>query len=273
MYETSIRKVLTEIGKDADTITGDDINLWIAQELLAGKTKVSTDNYRRAISSFFDWLTKNDFIQKNPMNKVEVIKPEKKEKKAFTEIECARIRNACRNAREKAIVEMLFSTGCRVSELISIKTDDIHDGKVDILGKGAKWRTVFLNAEAQIAIESYMAERSDGNEYLFAGGKFKNPQVRERKSTWYRYKECVDEKEHLTDGTVESMIRKIGKRAGVKNTHPHRFRRTCATFALKRGMGVELVSKMLGHANIQTTQIYLDIGEEELENAHKKFVV
>ena len=173
---------------------------------------------------------------------------------------------------------MLLSTGCRVSELCNIKISEIDGDKLTVHGKGNKYRTVYLNAKAIVAVENYMKERNDSNPYLFPGavicfhgGDFKIcPKDREK---WYMNADKVDKERRYSTSGMEGKMRKIGKRAGVENVHPHRFRRTCATLALRRGMPLEQVSKMLGHEDLSTTQIYLDLSEEDLRMAHKKFVI
>ena len=266
------------IGKDADAVTATDIQVLLAT-IMQRTSKSYADNVRRDLSSFYSWLTREELIPKNPMLKIDKIKFQKKKKLAFTEYEVELIRNACKNNHERAIIEMLLSTGCRVSELISIRTDDINKDTINILGKGEKYRNIYLNAKAQLAIMQYISERNDSNPYLFpksAVNTFADPQmskVRKVLGDWYKYPDLVSTDGIRDKGSVEHTIRNIGKRAGVENCHPHRFRRTCATFALRRGMPIEQVSKMLGHANIATTQIYLDLSEEELAQLHRKYVV
>ena len=281
-YKSEVGRALTAIGKDADTITHEDIQMHLASVMMRN-SKQYADNIRRDLSSFYSFLHREELITRNPMTRVDAIKLTKKKKEAFTELEVELLRNACKNNRERAIVELLMSTGCRVSELVSIKRGDVEDGsppKVNILGKGMKYRYVFLNAKAIIAVNNYLAERKDGNQYLFPKcavhpGEKNEKTVKMKKvlDAWYAHPELVTLDEPADKSTVEATIRKIGKRAGVAKAHPHRFRRTCATFALRRGMPIEQVSMMLGHANIATTQIYLDLSEDELAQAHKKYVV
>lgn len=278
-YGQDLRRAFGAIQKDVDTVTSLDIQAFLAQQLSRGVSTTTADNYRRDLSSFYSWCLREELIQKNPMNKVEHIKVHKEKKTAFTEMELEQLRNACRTSREKAIVETLFSTGCRVSELVNIKIDDIEGNTVDVLGKGEKHRNVYLNAKAMIAIQTYLSERADTNPYLFAkmADVAREPenfrQFRNSGKDWYLKPEMVDPFGHADKGTIESIIRALGKRAGVPNTHPHRFRRTCATFALRRGMPLEQVSKMLGHNQLSTTQIYLDLTERELAQAHAKYVI
>ena len=278
-YEQDLRRSFSYLQKDADTITSLDIQAFLAQQLSRGISPATVDNYRRDLSSFFGWCQREELIPKNPMNKVDHIKVRKQKKQAFTELEVEQLRNACRNSREKAIVETLFSTGCRVSELVTIKISDIEDNTIDVLGKGEKHRNVYLNAKAVIAIQVYLSERTDTNPYLFArmSDIARDPKhfrhFRTNGKDWFKKSEFVDPFGHADSGTIESIVRELGKKAGVPNTHPHRFRRTCATFALRRGMPLEQVSKMLGHEQLSTTQIYLDLTERELAQAHAKYVI
>lgn len=272
LYETQLSRILNEIGKPVNEITTDDIRLYMALRERRDKcTKTTVDNERRYLSSFFKFLVNEEMIEKDPIARIGQIKVEKKKKPAFKELEVEKIRNACKNAWETAAVEMMLSTGCRVSELCNIKISEIDGDKLTVHGKGNKDRTVYLNAKAIVAVENYMKERTDSNPYLFPGGHFKSGS--KDCEEWYRNADKVDKEMRYSTGGMEGKMRKIGKRAGVKNVHPHRFRRTCATLALRRGMPLEQVSKMLGHEQLNTTQIYLDLSEEDLRMAHKKYVI
>jgi len=279
-YKNYLTKIFGSIGKNVDEVTADDIKLYLAKKLRKdGLQKTSVDNERRALSTFYAWMHNNEYILRNPMNKVEVMKYSKPKKKAFSDMEVEQIRNACTSDRERMVVEVLLSTWCRVSELCQIQIDEIDEDKVLVHGKGEKDRTVFLNAKAQFALEKYLDKRKDHNPYLLpksceAGNivAFTKDRPRSEQNRWYENPDFVDFDEPCDKGTVESMVRTIGKRAGVKNVHPHRFRRTGATFALKAGMPFMTVSKLLGHANIAVTQVYLDISDEDLENEHNKYV-
>lgn len=279
-YRNYLTKILDTIGKNADEITADDIKLYIAKKLrIDNVSKVSADNERRALSSFYGWMLNNEYITRNPMNKVETMKYSKPKKKAFTDVEVELLRRACSSERELMIVEVLLSTWCRVSELCAIRIDEIETDKITVHGKGEKDRTVFLNAKAQIAIQQYLNKRKDDNPYLLprssasgSASAFTKGRKKAEMNKWYELPEMVDPEEPCDKGTVESIVRTLGKRAEIKNVHPHRFRRTGATFAMRAGMPFMTVSKLLGHANIAVTQVYLDINDEDLENEHGKYV-
>lgn len=276
-YGTEIPKALFQMGKPATDITADDIRLYIALRLQRDKVLKGTANGELlCLRSFFGFLLAEEYITKNPTLKIDRIKSEKKQKEAFTEMECEKLRAACKTAHERAVIEMLLSTGCRVTELVGIRIDDIEGDRTIVHGKGEKDRYVYLNAKALYAVESYLSERSDTNPYLFPAA------ISSRLTTqakgphdllhWYKNPELIGEGKRHSD-SIGDLVRKIGKRAGVEKTHPHKFRRTCATMALYRGMPVEQISKMLGHESLATTQIYLDLNEDELKHAHKKYVV
>lgn len=270
-YRKCIRTVLRKISKPYNEVTPDDIRYYIAYRVSRdGVTKTTAGNEIRSLSSFYTWLRKEELLLKNPMDKVDRVRPTRRKKKAFTQMDVEKIRAGCKTKREQAIVEMLLSTWCRVTELVNIKISDINGGKCMVHGKGDKYREVFINARAQIAISVYLAERKDKNPYLFAK---KKDRTGSGGMAWYTKPEFVDPCQPMDKSTVESLVRAIGKRVGVENVHPHRFRRTGATMALRVGMPILQVSKLMGHENINTTQIYLDISSEELEASHAKYVV
>lgn len=277
-YTLCCKQIMQQIGKNLRDITADDIRLYMAlRHQRDGVTSTTVNNEIRCMSSFFTWLLNEEFIDKNPMAKIQRMKEEKKQRKAFSDMEVELLRSACRDNRERAIIEVLLSTGCRVSEFCHIRISDIEEGSLVVRGKGDKDRRVYLNAKATVAIQQYLAERRDENPYLFPKGigitKTDRHGVSQKDMhEWYKNPVYVDPNNCPIISSIEANVRKIGRRAGVKNTHPHRFRRTCATFALRRGMPIEQVSKMLGHEQLNTTKIYLDLDEKDLEAAHRKYV-
>ena len=275
-YKKQISWTLSKFGKSCTEISADDIRVYIALRLTRdGISKVSANNEILCLRTFYSWLNVEGILQTNPMLKIDRIKTDKIKKKAFTDLECEKLRDSCRTSLETAIVEVLLSTGCRVSELCGIRIDDIEQGKCIVHGKGSKDRIVYFTAKAELAIKKLLEERKDTNPYLFPAGVNLGENLEHEKRAspdWYKYPELIGE--GMRDkGAIESTVRKIGKRAGVENVHPHRFRRTSATLALRRGMPIELVSKMLGHEQLTTTQLYLDLSEDDLEAAHRKYVV
>jgi len=280
-YKDSVTLSLSRIGKAYQDITADDVRAYLATRIFRdGVSKTTANNERRNLSAFYYWLQKEEILLKNPMNRVDPIKVTKKKKQAFSQMDIEKMRYACMTTRETAILEILLSTWCRVSELAEIRIADIHGDAVTVHGKGDKYRECYLNAKAQMALQKYLDDREDENPYLLPRAKHAGniqricPKGSKQKelAKWYMHKEQVDEEKHLDPGTIESIIRKIGTRADVTGAHPHRFRRTGATMALRSGMPLIQVSKLLGHEQIDTTQIYLDISDEELMQAHNKYV-
>lgn len=252
-YKDELNKFFREVQKSPINVTSDDIKLYLAmKEVRDGSSKVYLQNMLRVISSFYQWMTKEEHITKNPMNKVDGIKIPKVKKHAFSEIEIELLRNRITDLRDKALLEVLLSTWCRVSEISNMNVEDIKsDNSMEVLGKGQKMRKVYLNAKAIVAIDDYLKSRTDSNKALFVS-----------KDKPYN---------RLQNSAIEIITRNYGKDCGIENCHPHRFRRTGATFALKRGMPIEQVSTILGHESIETTQIYLDISEDDVAMAHRKY--
>lgn len=279
-YRHTITAFFERVQKPYDLVTADDIRFYLALRVQRDKvSKTTANNEYRAASSFYGWLQKEEILLRNPMAKVDKIKETKKKKRAYDLMDLEKIRLGCESARERAIVEVLASTWCRVGELVLIRIDEIRNGKIIVHGKGDKEREVYLNARAQLAVDTYLGERSDSNPYLFPRAKYAGDltamskgKKRKQEKLWYQDPDQVDETRPMDKGSVESIVRTIGKKAGVAKSHPHRFRRTGATMALRAGMPITTVSKLLGHESLETTQIYLDISDDELAQAHSKYV-
>lgn len=277
LYSMSVRKVFTEINKRVEDVTPDDIRLYMGLRLRRdGVSKMTVGNEIRSLSSFYSWATAEEIIQKNPMLRVHKIKKQKVRKEALTEMEIERLRMAADGEMQKMMIEVLLSTGCRVTELVNIRIDEIQKDEITVHGKGEKDRKVYLNAKAELAVQVYLAKRRDENPYLLPGAKNmrerKGMDRKESRKNWWMDRNNLTEG-HITTSTVESTMRTIADRAEVEQANPHKFRRTCATFALRRGMPIEQVSRMLGHEEVGTTQIYLDLKEEDLKRSHEKYVV
>ena len=276
-YRERLDSTFGRIKKNAVDVTIDDLRVWIAYRLRDNIKKVTVSNEIRVMSSFFTWLYGEGIITKNPMVGIETVKQPKIKKNAFTDDEIVTMRNELRTTKEKCIFEMLLSTGCRVSELVGIKIMDINeDASILVHGKGQKDRFVYLNATARFAVDQYVKDRKDGSIWLFPRmvsiektGEKGIPQCRH--SEWYKYPKFVNGEDHADAGSIEQFVRKLGRKVGV-DAYPHKFRRTCATNALRNGMPIEMVSKMLGHEQLSTTQIYLDISDESLKYMHEKYV-
>lgn len=253
-YYSTILKVFFDIVEiQLDKITANDIRFYLAKRSIDNKiSKTSQDNELRVLKSFFKFCVSEDYIIKNPTLSIKPIKKEKRIKKAFSEVDMEKIREKCDSLRDKAIIEVLYSTGVRVSELSQMNKSDLKEDEIIVLGKGEKERTVFLNAKAQFVLRRYLESRKDNNVAMFVS--LKKPF------------------ERLTKSGIEVRIREIGEKAQVPKCYPHRFRRTTATYALNRGMPIEQVSQMLGHEDIETTTIYARSDIENVKSSHKKYI-
>ena len=267
-YKTILKKFLGSCQLHIKDITTETIRIYLAKLKIAGRTETTMNNERRVLSSFFSWCAAEGHVEYNPMLKIRHIKETKKLKPSFTEEELEKLRFAATSRRDKAIVEFLYSTGCRVSEMCRLNRYDIDfiNGECEVLGKGKKYRKVYLSMRCMMLLKEYLESRQDSNEALFVSDYtlWKNDKFKEEK---------MSSPLRLSKGAIGDLLRKIGKKAEVVNVHPHRFRRTCATMALRRGMPLEQVSKMLGHEDITTTTIYATSTSDEVKNNHQKFVI
>lgn len=259
-YRQILEKALGAIGKHLKDITADDVRAYLTMARLHGAANVTLNNERRVLSSFFTWCDDEEFLPRNIMKRVDKIREEKKVKKPFTEEEMERLRTFAKTDRDKAIIEFLYSTGCRVSEMVALNRDDIdyESREVTVLGKGNKQRKVFLSYRCIAVLRAYEGARNDTDPALFVS--IPTNRLPHRKI------------QRLLVSGVEVMIRTTGKRAGIEKAHPHRIRRTAATFALRRGMPIEQVSKMLGHEDLKTTTIYANSTLDEVKASHDKFI-
>ena len=242
-------------GKEAKDIDATDIRGFLyAYKQSRGISNLSLNNKRSAISSFFSWLADEEYIDKDPTRKIKKIKVTKKKKKAFTADEMERMRIACKDIRDRALIEMLASTGCRVSELSSIKLNDIDfiRKKVRIIGKGDKERMVYFDARTKLHLKNYLESRTDSENALFVS--LKAP---------YR---------RMQIGGIELRLREMGKRLNIDKVHPHKFRRTLATVAIDKGMPIEQLQKLLGHQRIDTTLQYAMVKQSNVKIAHRKYI-
>jgi site-specific recombinase XerD len=252
-YKGEIDAFLREVGKPIEEINTNDIRIYLARR--SGKVSNATlDNKRRCLSTFFEFLAMEEFIPKNPVKKIGTIKQSRKIRMPFDGLEIERLRDACETKRETAIIDLLLSTGMRVGELHLLNRQDVNfrDGEATVIGKGNKERTVYLNAKAAKHLQDYLDGRKDGCAALIVGEQTPHPR--------------------LGISGIETCVREIGTRAGLKNVHPHRFRRTAATMALNKGMPIEQVKTMLGHEQMNTTLRYVVIASENVKASHKKYM-
>ena len=247
-YESTLRRMLEYIDKPVRLVDANDIRRCLSWGLTERKVSPTTvNNERRCLSTFFQWLENEDIIRKSPVKRTKALKEERGDKKPFSDEEIAKLREACRDDREKSILELLLSSGMRVSELCGLDRDgmDFAGRECEVLGKGNKRRTCYFSAAAKLYTERYLESRDDETPALFVAKA--SPHAALGKSG------------------IENIVRDIGKRAGVTNVHPHRFRRTMATNNLRRGMKLEEIQQLLGHSNMDTTLIYAKVDKEMLK--------
>lgn len=263
-YNTVITVFLKSCKKRISDITTDDIRVYLAYKKINNASGNYINLIRRALSSLFQWCVDNEELTINPVNKIKSIRIEKKLRTSLSEDEMEILRFKAKTIRNKAIIEFLYSTGCRVSEMCNANRSDIDfvNGRVTVLGKGKKYRNVYLSPRCKSILKEYLDSRNDEDVALFVA----NPYL-------FGRNEKISKITRLTPSGVEVMLRNLGKKCGIENVHPHRFRRTAATLALKRGMPIEQVQKMLGHESIETTTIYAQSNMEDVQAAHNKYVI
>lgn len=253
-YAEENKKLIRFLGKPLYEVSTYDIRFYLSYRRENSGKKLGNrtlDGMRRCYSSFFSWLSAEGLIGRNPCAAIKQIKYRKEVKKPYSAAEMEKLRRACGNKRDLALLDFLYCTGCRVSEVARLNIDDIDFENMEctVLGKGNKERTVYLSEVAAMNLGEYLASRKDGNEALFTG-----------KGT-----------ERLGKNGIEVLLKRLGKKAGVINVHPHRYRRTLATNLLDRGMNIQDVAVILGHADLKTTQVYCYISQKNVKNAYSKY--
>lgn len=249
MFEYSVTKSTVQV-------TTSDIRRYLA----ANENVMASTNGKKlsVIKSFFAWLVDEEIILRNPSGRIKTMKQPKRLPKALTQIELETLRESCISMRERALIEVMYSTGCRLSEIANMQREGIDwaSGSLSVIGKGDKERIVYLNPKAQFHLERYLeecAEDKNSSEYLFST---------ERRP--YR---------KMHNKTIQDAINKIASRTDIsKNVTPHVFRHTMATLAMENGIELGDLQQLLGHQNANTTLRYAQVSEERKHNAHKKFV-
>lgn len=255
-YERVIRNFAKFIDKDLMKTKSFEIIDYLGVLKENGNDSVTVRNVRNVLSAFFLFLEGEESIEKNPIRSIRKIKVDEKIKLPFTDIEVEELKNACTNVRNRAIIEILLSSGIRCSELVNLKVADLDTSTLQlkiIAGKGNKDRIVFISKVANKYLQEYLRDRKLDSEYLFTHSKGSD-----------------DGK--LTENAIGKIINSLGKRAGVKKAHPHRFRRTFATNCIKRGMPLQELQKLLGHANINVTMKYVFVENGTLKGSYEKYV-
>ena len=254
-YYSTIRNVLTTLDKEPGSITTDDLRLYLdAYQQRSGASKVTIDNIRRILSSFFSWLEDEDYIVKSPVRRIHKVKTCKTVKETYTDEALELMRDNSECNRDLAIIDMLASTGIRVGELVKLNRSDIDfiNRECIVLGKGNKQRKVYFDARTKIHLQKYLMSREDNNDALFVS--------------------LLKPHKRLQISGVEIRLRELGRKLDLSKVHPHKFRRTLATVAIDKGMPIEQVQHLLGHQSVDTTLQYAMVNQANVKQSHRKFL-
>ena len=254
-YKATIETMLDELKKDVKHIVTDDIRGYLTEYQEKKKSsRVTIDNIRRILSSFFSWLEDEDYILKSPVRRIHKVKTGTNIKETYSDESLELMRDNCTTLRDLAIIDILASTGMRVGEMVLLNRNDIdfNERECIVFGKGSKERVVYFDARTKIHLQNYLKSRTDNNPALFVS--LKSPHKR------------------LKIGGVEVRLRELGKQLGLQRVHPHKFRRTLATMAIDKGMPIEQLQQLLGHRKIDTTLQYAMVKQSNVKIAHRKYI-
>jgi site-specific recombinase XerD len=254
-YFNTINAMLVETNKSFKQVETDDLRKYLANyKSKNNASKVTVDNVRRILSSFFSWLENENYILKSPVRRIKKIKTGKTVKEIYSDEALELMRDSCKTIRDLAIIDILASTGIRVGELVKLNKDhiDFNNRECVVFGKGDKERRVYFDARTKIHLSNYLASRSDDNEALFVA--------------------LLKPSNRLKISGVEIRLRELGKKLNLTKVHPHKFRRTLATRAIDKGMPIEQVQHLLGHQKIDTTLQYAKVNDSNVKIAHRKFI-
>lgn len=254
-YNATIQALLDGIGKPIKHIQTDDIRNYLTEYQTKKKSsRVTIDNIRRILSSFFSWLEDEDYILKSPVRRIHKVKTASNIKETYSDEELELMRDNCAEIRDLAMIDMLASTGMRVGEMVLLNRADINFNEREcvVFGKGDKERIVYFDARTKIHLKEYLQSRKDDSPALFVSLKAPNTRI--------------------SIGGIEARLRKFGKQLGLQKVHPHKFRRTLATMAIDKGMPIEQLQQLLGHRRIDTTLQYAMVKQSNVKIAHRKYI-
>lgn len=254
-YRTTIETMLISVDKSIRYIQTEDLRSYLINyQNEKQSSRVTIDNIRRILSSFFSWLEDEDYILKSPVRRIHKVKTATNIKETYTDEELETMRDSCTELRDLAIIDMLASTGMRVGEMVLLNRNDIdfNERECIVFGKGSKERVVYFDARTKIHLQNYLRSRKDDNPALFVS--MKSPY------------------ERLKIGGVEVRLREFGKQLGLQRVYPHKFRRTLATTAIDKGMPIEQLQQLLGHRKIDTTLQYAMVKQSNVKIAHRKYI-
>lgn len=254
-YRTTIETMLISVDKSIRYIQTEDLRSYLINyQNEKQSSRVTIDNIRRILSSFFSWMEDEDYILKSPVRRIHKVKTATNIKETYTDEELETMRDSCTELRDLAIIDMLASTGMRVGEMVLLNRNDIdfNERECIVFGKGSKERVVYFDARTKIHLQNYLRSRKDDNPALFVS--LKSPY------------------ERLKIGGVEVRLREFGKQLGLQRVYPHKFRRTLATTAIDKGMPIEQLQQLLGHRKIDTTLQYAMVKQSNVKIAHRKYI-
>ena len=254
-YQATINTMVTTVGKSVCHILTEDLRAYLTDYQDKNQSsRVTIDNIRRILSSFFSWLEDEDYILKSPVRRIHKVKTASNIKETYSDEELEKMRDNCTALRDLAMIDMLASTGMRVGEMVLLNRDDINFAEREciVFGKGEKERIVYFDARTKIHLRAYLNSRLDDNPALFV--TLRAPHNR------------------IQIGGIESRLREMGKRLNIQKVHPHKFRRTLATMAIDRGMPIEQLQQLLGHQRIDTTLQYAMVKQTNVKTAHRKYI-
>lgn len=254
-YETSMRRLFSAVDSHVTHMQTDDLRTYLSDyQKQTGCSKGNIDNIRRIMSSFFTWLEDENYILKSPVRRIHKIRSNKTVKETYTDEALETMRDECGCLRDLAMIDLLASTGMRVGELVHLNREDIdfENRECVVFGKGSKERPVYFDARTKIHLKNYLESRTDDNPALFVS--------------------LLSPYNRLEISGVEVRLRKLGRRLGITKVHPHKFRRTLATRAIDKGMPIEQVQQLLGHAKIDTTMQYAMVSQNNVKISHRKFI-
>ena len=254
-YESTIMALLDDLKKDVKYIVTDDIRTYLTEyQARKQSSRVTIDNIRRILSSFFSWLEDEDYILKSPVRRIHKVKTGTNIKETYSDEALELMRDGCTEIRDLAMIDMLASTGMRVGEMVLLNREDINFNEREcvVFGKGDKERIVYFDARTKIHLQNYLQSRTDDNPALFVS--LQAPYNR------------------MKIGGIEVRLRKFGNRLGLSKVHPHKFRRTLATMAIDKGMPIEQLQQLLGHKRIDTTLQYAMVKQSNVKIAHRKYI-
>lgn len=254
-YRSTIEKMLDEIDVPVRRITTEILRQYLTEYQIKNNcSKVTLDNVRRNLSSFFSWLEDEDHIIKSPIRRIHKVKTGTVVKETLSDEQIEQLRDGCHCIRDLAIIDLLYSTGMRVGELCNLDIEDINFNEREcvVYGKGNKERKVYFDAKAKLHLLKYLEQRTDSNSALFVSLDMPS--------------------ERLSIHAIEHRLRMLGRELNINKVHPHKFRRSMATKAIDKGMPIEQVQKLLGHQQIDTTMRYAMVNQSNVKNSHRKFI-